>query len=69
MGSNLHSGQPAKRRVLLESIGVADTGDPRKDVDLFRVMPARWCSVNQRANGFQSTEGKSLGSHNDRKAI
>ena len=32
-------GQPASHHVLLESIGVANTGDLAKDLDFFRVLP------------------------------
>jgi hypothetical protein len=34
-----HLGQPPTQHVVLESIGVANTGDPRQDLDFFRVLP------------------------------
>jgi hypothetical protein len=37
--SNSHMGQPASHHVLLEAIGVANTGDPSKDLDFFRTLP------------------------------
>lgn len=39
MSSNTHLGQPPNHHVLLESIGVANTGDPIKDLDFFRILP------------------------------
>jgi hypothetical protein len=37
--SNTHLGQPPANHVLLESIGVASTGDPATDLDFFRTLP------------------------------
>lgn len=39
MPNNTHLGQPPHHHVLLESIGVASTGDPSKDLDFFRILP------------------------------
>jgi hypothetical protein len=34
-----HLGQPPTHHVVLEAIDVADTGDPRQDIDFFRIHP------------------------------
>jgi len=39
MSNNSHMGQPVGHHVILEAIGVANTGDPSRDLDFFRILP------------------------------
>ncbi len=59
MSTNTHLGQPASQLVLLESIGVASSGDPRQDLDFFRIMPDG-TMTGTGATGFRVPRGKAL---------
>ena len=59
MSTNSHMGQPASHHVLLEAVGVADTGDSRKDLEFFRTLPD--CKVSPTGpTGFRVPKGKVL---------
>lgn len=59
MPTNTHMGQPASQHVLLESIGIADTGDPRQDLGFFRVLPTGTLTPSS-GRGFCPPRGKVL---------
>lgn len=59
MPTNTHLGQPPSQHVLLESIGVADTGDPRQDLDFFRILPDGTMTPGG-PTGFRTPRGKML---------
>jgi hypothetical protein len=57
MSTITHMGQSASQHVLLESIGVANTGDPLQDIDFFRVLPDGTLSPTG-PTGFRVPKGK-----------
>jgi hypothetical protein len=54
-----HLGQPPAEHVVLESIGVANTGDPRQDLDFFRIHPDASMTPSG-PTGFRVPSGKVL---------
>jgi hypothetical protein len=54
-----HMGQPISNHVLLESIGVANTGDPSRDLDFFRILPDGTMTPSGPA-GFRVPTGEML---------
>lgn len=59
MSTNTHLGQPASHLVVLEAVGVADTGDTTKDLDFFRTLPDCTTTPSGPA-GFRVPSGKAL---------
>jgi hypothetical protein len=59
MPTNTHMGQPASQLVLLESIGIADTGDPQQDLGFFRTLPTG-AHTPTSGKGFCPPRGKVL---------
>jgi hypothetical protein len=59
MSTNSHMGQPISHHVVLEAIGVANTGDPSKDLDFFRILPDGTMTPSGPA-GFRVSAGDML---------
>jgi hypothetical protein len=59
MSNITHLGQPVSQHVTLESIGVATTGDPTKDLDFFRILPDATITPGGRT-GFRVPSGQML---------